>query len=285
MTEPTTHPREACSKAFEWLQKFALMNGAPPEAGIALDEWHRLAMNEKQTNLWRHAKTGGVYRVLHVNAMLEWAPERGSHVVYTGFTGTWIRSAVEFFDGRFVRVQPEASTPMYGSIAERATQGKDAGLWAEAPAPEPVEPAGYTDPHYLRCKQIGGFHCQYESFGVFTQPLYASPPAAPQESWERVDDEALDAAEKLAHSKLPIDATFFPVDAHALANIALHAIREVRAVRTALADLRRAVWNTAIEAAALVVQPIPHVNEERTCGEVATQIRALAQAEPQQQGE
>lgn len=39
---------------------------------------------------------------------------------------------------------------------------------------------------------------------------------------------------------------------------------------------RLRIWNAAIEAAALVVEPIPHVNEERTCGEVAAAIRALA---------
>ncbi len=44
-----------------------------------------------------------------------------------------------------------------------------------------------------------------------------------------------------------------------------------------ITDLRRKIWNAAIEAAALVVQPVPHIDEERTCGEVAASIRALSQ--------
>ncbi len=35
------------------------------------------------------------------------------------------------------------------------------------------------------------------------------------------------------------------------------------------------VWNEAIEAAALVVCPVPHVDEERECSVVAEQVRAL----------
>jgi hypothetical protein len=41
------------------------------------------------------------------------------------------------------------------------------------------------------------------------------------------------------------------------------------------ASWRASIWNAAIEAAALVVQPIPHVDEERTCGEIADAIRRL----------
>lgn len=34
-------------------------------------------------------------------------------------------------------------------------------------------------------------------------------------------------------------------------------------------------WNAAIEAAALVVEPNPHVDEERECQEVAKAVRLL----------
>jgi hypothetical protein len=42
-------------------------------------------------------------------------------------------------------------------------------------------------------------------------------------------------------------------------------------------DWRREIWNSAVEAAALVVQPIPNIDEERTCAEVARVIRTLKQ--------
>ncbi len=35
------------------------------------------------------------------------------------------------------------------------------------------------------------------------------------------------------------------------------------------------IWNEAIEAAALIVQPNPHVDEERRCEDIADQIRKL----------
>lgn len=34
-------------------------------------------------------------------------------------------------------------------------------------------------------------------------------------------------------------------------------------------------WNAAIEAAALIVQPNPHIDEERRCEDVAEAIRKL----------
>ena len=37
----------------------------------------------------------------------------------------------------------------------------------------------------------------------------------------------------------------------------------------------REVWNAAIEAAAEIVQPTPHINEERKCEDVAHKIRKL----------
>lgn len=37
----------------------------------------------------------------------------------------------------------------------------------------------------------------------------------------------------------------------------------------------RQIWNTAIEAAALIVQPVPHINEERRCEDIAASIRKL----------
>ena len=52
-------------------------------------------------------------------------------------------------------------------------------LYAAPPAapavPEGMKPVGYTHPFYLQVKQVGGFTCQYESFGLFTAPLYAAP--------------------------------------------------------------------------------------------------------------
>lgn len=42
---------------------------------------------------------------------------------------------------------------------------------------------------------------------------------------------------------------------------------------------RREIWNAAIEAAALIVEPVPHIDEERTCGEVASEIRKLKMAD------
>lgn len=35
------------------------------------------------------------------------------------------------------------------------------------------------------------------------------------------------------------------------------------------------VWNAAIEAAALIVQPKPHIEEERECKDIVEQIRKL----------
>lgn len=39
----TKHSASECSAAFEWLRCEATREGAPPEAGVALDEWHALA--------------------------------------------------------------------------------------------------------------------------------------------------------------------------------------------------------------------------------------------------
>lgn len=35
------------------------------------------------------------------------------------------------------------------------------------------------------------------------------------------------------------------------------------------------IWNEAIEAAALIVQPKPHIDEERRCEDIASEIRKL----------
>lgn len=40
----TIHSAKECSEAFEWLRAEATRDGAPPQAGIALDEWHALTM-------------------------------------------------------------------------------------------------------------------------------------------------------------------------------------------------------------------------------------------------
>jgi hypothetical protein len=39
--------------------------------------------------------------------------------------------------------------------------------------------------------------------------------------------------------------------------------------------LGKDIWNEAVEAAALVVQPTPHVDEERQCQHVAEAVRKL----------
>lgn len=55
--------------------------------------------------LYRHIKTGGVYEVI-CNAQDESAPERMLIVYRNVKTGDrWVRSAVEFNDGRFERVK------------------------------------------------------------------------------------------------------------------------------------------------------------------------------------
>lgn len=46
----------------------------------------------------------------------------------------------------------------------------------EVDAAMKAEPAGYTDPLYLRVLQLGNrFGCVYEADAIFTQPLYATP--------------------------------------------------------------------------------------------------------------
>lgn len=59
----------------------------------------------------------------------------------------------------------------------------------------------------------------------------------------------------------------------------LHRLIEAAEAATAkdLTEMRRQIWNIAVESAALVVQPVPHVQEERTCNEVARAIRRLSQ--------
>ena len=56
----------------------------------------------------------------------------------------------------------------------------------------------------------------------------------------------------------------------------VEALAGVRAAEAASRiDTRSAIWNAAVESAALVVQPVPHIEEERTFGEIATAIRRL----------
>lgn len=50
--------------------------------------------------------------------------------------------------------------------------------------------------------------------------------------WMSIDGDTLAQVESVALSNLAHNAAFFPNDAHTLANITLHCIREVRAVRT-----------------------------------------------------
>lgn len=70
------------------------------------------------------------------------------------------------------------------------------GEWSAAPVvPDGVKPVGYTDPSYLQVKQIGGFSCQYESFGLFTAPLYAAPVVREPLTKELLQRHALFAAD------------------------------------------------------------------------------------------
>lgn len=80
----------------------------------------------------------------------------------------------------------------------------------------------------------------------------------------------------------PPPATATKAQADATASVAElfspHQQRAMGIIQSAAAgidSMRAEVWNAAIEAAALVVQPVPHIDEERTCGEVAAAIRAL----------
>ena len=80
----------------------------------------------------------------------------------------------------------------------------------------------------------------------------------------------------------PLPATATKAQADATASVAglfsPHQQRAMGIIQSAAAgidSMRAEVWNAAIEAAALVVQPVPHIDEERTCGEVAAAIRAL----------
>lgn len=45
MSDPKKHSSNELHLAFEWLRVLATQEGAPPEAGVAFDEWHRLASN------------------------------------------------------------------------------------------------------------------------------------------------------------------------------------------------------------------------------------------------
>lgn len=76
--------------------------------------------------------------------------------------------------------------------------------------PEP-EPICYTDPLYLRVKQIGGFACQYEPFEVFTTPLYNAPPAQPAPvppGWQRWAIEFADERDFCRFASLLIGAVY-----------------------------------------------------------------------------
>jgi hypothetical protein len=45
---------------------------------------------------------------------------------------------------------------------------------ASLPTGDAGEPVAWTDPHYLRTRQIGGLHAHYQPDAVFTQPLYVA---------------------------------------------------------------------------------------------------------------
>lgn len=51
-------------------------------------------------------------------------------------------------------------------------------------------------------------------------------------------------------------------------------------IADALASERERSWNAAIESAALIAEPNPHIEEERECKDVANAIRALAHPAP-----
>lgn len=59
-------------------------------------------------NHWKHAKSGGLYTILHTNGINEATME--SVVVYRAVADgqVWVRNSAEFFDGRFVEVAMES---------------------------------------------------------------------------------------------------------------------------------------------------------------------------------
>lgn len=67
--------------------------------------------------------------------------------------------------------------------------------------------------------------------------------------WMPIDGGTMAQVESVALSNLAHNAAFFPKDAHTLANITLHCIREVRAARTApVADPVREAAERLVEA-------------------------------------
>ena len=64
-------------------------------------------MGGQPGQVYRHLKTGGLYRIIDPDALLE--ATREAVVVYRSLADgqTWVRSRTEFFDGRFA---PEAES-------------------------------------------------------------------------------------------------------------------------------------------------------------------------------
>jgi hypothetical protein len=75
----------------------------------------------------------------------------------------------------------QRAAPTYGSIAERAAAGKDAGLWQAAPSAEPVAWVDERAVAWLESHPRGKITTQLEGRKTFERPmpLYAAPPPAP----------------------------------------------------------------------------------------------------------
>lgn len=58
-------------------------------------------MGDDYSEIWQHVKTGGLYRIEDVNALIE--ADCTAAVAYRSLADgqLWVRPAAEFFDGRF----------------------------------------------------------------------------------------------------------------------------------------------------------------------------------------
>lgn len=123
---PATDAQHAIAQAFiAGTQK----DDKPLNDLVLIDWWHRgrasIELEEKVARLeaetaalrtqqqaserYRHKKTGGVYRVISDTALLE--ADKTAAVVYQSEADgvVWIRSAEQFYDGRFERIDAPAA--------------------------------------------------------------------------------------------------------------------------------------------------------------------------------
>lgn len=82
------------------------------------------------------------------------------------------------------------------------------------------------------CGACGSFEAEEIEAAAPAPAGVAVPESAELDKpWQHIDAGDLDAAERMLMGRLPHLAAFIPRDAHTLANISLHCIREVRAAR------------------------------------------------------